>query len=201
MTETLALAVPKTAKERGKIAPVKFAHIVYKTGRFDEMVQWYRTVLEAEVVMGSPMVTFLAYDDEHHRIAIINMPDASDKPGNAAGMDHCAFTYESIGDLFATYERLAGSGIKPYWCINHGPTLSMYYQDPDKNQVELQIDVFDSNEAVNAWFKDSDFDTNPVGVRFDPDDLLTRFKSGEARESLLKRPRIDPSELHAQFPG
>ena len=193
--------LPKTAKERGKVAPTKFAHIVFKSSRYDEMVDWYRTVLEADVVMGSPAVTFLAYDDEHHRVAFINMPGLENKPENAAGMDHCAFTYESLDDLFATYERLAANGIKPYWCINHGPTLSMYYQDPDKNQVELQIDVFDNNDSVTEWFKQSDFDTNPIGVKFDPEDLIARYRNGEDRATLLDRPKIDPSDVPAQFPG
>ena len=193
--------LPKTAKERGKIAPTKFAHIVYKTSNYEEMVDWYRTVLEADVVMGSPAVTFLAYDDEHHRIALINMPGLEAKPANAAGMDHCAFTYDSLEDLFATYERLSAAGIKPYWCINHGPTLSMYFQDPDKNQVELQIDVFDDNDAVADWFKNSDFDTNPIGVKFDPEALIARYRNGEDRATLLDRPKLDPSEVPAQFPS
>ncbi len=193
--------LPKTAQERGKVAPTKFAHIVFKTPRYDEMVDWYRTVLEADIVMASPAVTFLAYDDEHHRVAFINMPELEAKPENAAGMDHCAFTFGSLEDLFATYERLAAIGIKPYWCINHGPTLSMYFQDPDKNQVELQIDVFEDNDAVSDWFKKSDFETNPIGVKFDPDALIARFRKGEDRATLLDRPKIDPSEVPAQFPS
>ncbi len=196
-----AAALPKTARARGKIAPIKFAHIVFKTSRYDEMVKWYRTVLEAEVMSASPMATFLTYDDEHHRIAIANMPGLADAPHQSAGMEHCAFTYETLDDLFATFERLSALDIHPYWCINHGPTLSMYYRDPDSNQVELQIDIFDSNEAVNAWFAESDFDSNPIGVKFDPADLIQRYRAGEDRTTLLARPRIDPGQVMAQFPA
>ena len=32
------VAVPPTARERGKIAPAKFAHIVLRTSRFEEMM-------------------------------------------------------------------------------------------------------------------------------------------------------------------
>ena len=38
-----AATVPETAKKRGKIAPVKFAHLVLRTSQFDEMLdhaQW-----------------------------------------------------------------------------------------------------------------------------------------------------------------
>ncbi|MEM7017328.1 MAG: VOC family protein [Pseudomonadota bacterium] len=192
---------PKTAKERGKIAPAKFAHTVYRTSRYEEMISWYRTVLEAEAMHASPMATFLTYDEEHHRIAILNMPGLADKDLQAAGVDHSAFTYETLDDLFATYERLAEQNIQPYWCVNHGGTLSMYYRDPDNNQIELQVDVFDSNEAVNHWMANSDFDTNPIGVKFDPEDLIARHRAGEDRETLLTRPRIGPDKVFEQLPS
>ncbi|MFT5097941.1 MAG: catechol-2,3-dioxygenase [Candidatus Azotimanducaceae bacterium] len=194
-------AIPKTAKQRGKISPVKLAHIVYKTSRFDEMIDWYQTVLEAEIMTATPVVTFLTYDDEHHRIAIANMPDLQERPFQSAGVEHCAFTYASLDDLFATYERLAAIEIMPYWTINHGPTLSMYYRDPDNNQVELQIDIFENNNEVNEWFKQSDFSTNPIGVKFDPKELIGRYRGGEDRATLLARRRIDPAELFGQFPA
>lgn len=200
-TAQAAPALPETARERGRIAPVKFAHIVFKTSRYEAMVNWYRTVLEAEVMSASPMATFLTYDEEHHRIAIAQMPGLADAPFQSAGMEHCAFTYACLDDLFATYERLAGEDIHPYWCINHGPTLSMYYRDPDNNQVELQIDIFETNEAVNEWLAQSDFDTNPIGVKFDPDDLIRRHRAGEEADTLLARARIDPGEVPAQFPA
>tara|TARA_R110001599_G_C12276844_1_gene662677 strand:- start:26621 stop:26986 length:366 start_codon:yes stop_codon:yes gene_type:complete len=115
-------------------------------------------------------------------------------------MAHCAFTYETLDDLFATYERLEGLGITPYWCINHGTTLSMYYKDPDGNQIELQIDIFDSLEATNAWFEQSDFDVNFIGVRMNPTDLIARYRGGEERHILLDRPVIDPGEVLNQLP-
>lgn len=192
--------LPKTAKERGKIAPAKFAHIVFQTSRYDKMVPWYKTVLEAETMFEGPAGIFLTYDDEHHRVAIFNMPHLADSPPQVNGMAHCAFTYETLDDLFATYERLEGLGITPYWCINHGTTLSMYYKDPDGNQIELQIDIFDSLEATNAWFEQSDFDVNFIGVRMNPTDLIARYRGGEERHILLDRPVIDPSEVLNQLP-
>ena len=196
-----SIAVPQTASERGRIAPAKMAHIVLRTRRYEEMVSWYETVLEAKPMVATPMGTFLTYDDEHHRVAILNRPDLTERAADSAGLDHCAFTYASLDDLFATYARLRDIGITPYWCINHGPTLSMYYQDPDGNQMELQIDVFDTNEGVNEWMAQSDFMTNPIGVKFDPEDLITRYRNGEAPSVLLERPRIDPSEVFDQLPA
>ena len=29
--------------------PIKFAHVVYRTRRYQEMIRWYQTVFEAKV--------------------------------------------------------------------------------------------------------------------------------------------------------
>lgn len=192
--------VPLTAKQRGKTAPAKLAHIVYKTSRYEKMIEWYQVVLEAEIMSASDLVTFLTYDDEHHRIAIAKMPGLAARPFQSAGVEHCAFTYACLEDLLATYERLKLQGITPYWTINHGPTLSFYYRDPDNNQIELQIDIFESNEKINAWLAQSDFTSNPIGVTFEPEALIARYRAGETTDSLLARPVIDPAELVNHLP-
>ena len=53
------------------VKPVKFAHVVYQTRRFDEMIAWYREVFEADVVYQNPALAFLTYADEANpRIAL-----------------------------------------------------------------------------------------------------------------------------------
>ena len=200
-TQTKAQAVPETAAARGRIAPLKFAHIVFRTAQKDVMVQWYRTVFEAEVALANPFLTFLTFDAEHHRIAIVGMADLTPQDRRAAAMDHCAFTYATLGDLLATLKRLRAQGITPYWCINHGPNVSFYYRDPDGNQVELTIDVFDSPAALDEWFNGSDFGINPIGVKFDADELIRRFEAGESEAALTVRPRIRPEAVFAQLPN
>ena len=74
--------------------------------------------------------------------------------------------------------------------FNHGPTTSMYYQDPDGNVLELQIENFDSDNEVDEWMSNSDFDVNPIGVDFDPGDLKARLEAGTSVEDLKIRPRI-----------
>lgn len=180
----------KLAKSRGRIAPIQLAHIVRRTSRFEAMLEWYQTVLAAQVVHSDGMLAFLSYDDEHHRIAIAQIPGLEDQPTMAAGTDHVAFTHADLGDLLYTYVRLKSEGIEPYWCINHGPTTSMYFKDPDGNRVELQVDNFPTAEETNRWMRSGDFGANPIGVIFDPDDLLARYTAGEPLEKLTRRPPL-----------
>ena len=170
--------------QKAAIPPAKLAHFVLRTPRFAESVAWWKTVLGAEPRYENDFVSFLTYDDEHHRLAILSMPDLAGDGRASAGVEHVAFTYNNLDDLLATYERLADCDIKPAAPINHGMTLSLYYEDPDGNQVELQIDTMDSAEA-EAFMASEVFANNPIGVPFDPADLVARRAKGESIESLV----------------
>ena len=102
------------------------------------MAAWYQTVLAARIVFRDECLCFLSYDDEHHRVALINIPGMPVRDPDATGTDHVAYTYNDLGELLATYQRLKIAGILPHWPINHGVTTSMYYRDPDNNRVELR---------------------------------------------------------------
>ena len=175
---------------RGVVKPCKLAHVVRRTTRLDELVRWYCTFLGAEVVHSNGTLAFLTYDDEHHRIAIVEIPGLPDQPPMTAGTDHIAFAYEELGDLLYTYRRLKALGIEPYWSVNHGPTVSMYYRDPDGSGIELQVDTMPSAEAIDAWMKSGEFAANPIGVVFDPEELIARYEAGEPLETLTARPRL-----------
>jgi catechol-2,3-dioxygenase len=173
--------------------PSKFAHIVYRTRRFDEMIAWYEKVFEAKVQYRNPVLAFLTYDEEHHRFAFANLalldPEGAARAGRPdAGVDHVAYTYASLGDLIDTYTRLKRQGIVPYWPIRHGPTLSLYYKDPDGNRIEFQVDCFATAEEANAYMLSDEFASNPIGVRFDPDELVEQFRKGVPEAKLLARP-------------
>jgi catechol 2,3-dioxygenase-like lactoylglutathione lyase family enzyme len=188
--DDVAAASRRLAAPHERIVPGKFAHFVLKTAQFDRMIEWYRTVLQARVALRNDMLCFLSYDEEHHRVAFINMPELPAGDPGAAGVHHVAFTYGALGDLLATYRRLKAAGIMPYWCVNHGPTTSMYYHDPDGLGVELQVDNFATDAELNAYFTGPDFNENPIGVIYDPEDLIRRYETGAPVQDLLRRPPL-----------
>ena len=61
----------------------------------------------------------------------------------------------------------------------------MYYQDPDHNQVELLVDNFATAAAGQAYMRQrSANDKNPVGVVYDPEELVSRVRAGLRIEEL-----------------
>ena len=182
-------------------APRKLAHIVLRTSHKRPLMAWYRDVLGARIVFENDFIGFLTYDDEHHRVAVIEMPGLSPVDRMTAGLHHVAFTYGGLQDLLDTYCRLKAIGITPDHSINHGPTTSMYYRDPDGNSVELQVDNFATAEEGTAYLSSDAFAANPIGVDFDPEDLLAKFTSGVSVTELTKRPDIGPRGLPSRTPA
>jgi catechol 2,3-dioxygenase-like lactoylglutathione lyase family enzyme len=172
------------------VSPAKFAHYVIRTDDLELSRAWYLTVLSATITFENEMCSFMTYDDEHHRVGIIQMPGLTKSDATAAGVEHVAFTYGELSELLATYLRLKKEDIIPYWPVIHGPTVSIYYRDPSGVKVELQYDVFKTKTDVDAFFASGQYDENFVGITFDPDEMVERFNSGVPVSELIKRPQL-----------
>lgn len=177
------------------VSPSKLAHFVVRTNQYEVLLDWYKTVLNATPVFENEMLAFLSYDDEHHRVAILNMPTLADQPEGITGVHHVAFTYDSLKDLLENFERLGLLGIRPTYAINHGPTTSLYYEDPDHNQLEFQVENFATVVESGKFFFSEAFADNPIGVEIDPVDLLKRLRAGEPEAALKIRPDIGRKTL------
>ncbi|KAF2186191.1 hypothetical protein K469DRAFT_706862 [Zopfia rhizophila CBS 207.26] len=161
------------------------------------MVSFYKTFLGAEASYENEALSFLRYDDEHHRIAIATVPGTKPKDPSISGLEHIAFTYNTLDDLVTAYKQRRNLGIEPFWCVNHGPTTSMYYRDPDGNQIEIQVDNFDTPEAANEFMGGRLYAENPIGTDFVPDDLIKRLEGGESHASIKQRVEIGPRGLES----
>jgi catechol-2,3-dioxygenase len=107
------------------LKPSRFCHVVLRTNKFKEMVAFYMTFLGACATHENDFLSFLTYDDEHHRIAILHVPGTAEKNKQSCGLEHMAFAFDNLSDLCLAYRQRKARGIKPIWCVNHGPTTSM----------------------------------------------------------------------------
>lgn len=181
------------------VAPAMFAHFVVRTANYAAMKAWYLTVLNARIVHEADGLCFITYDDEHHRLAIRHVPGLEAPSARAWGLAHLAYSYATLGDLLSTYRRLAGLGIVPYWPIRHGPTVSLYYRDPDGTAIELQVDAFPEKAAASAYVHGPEFAANPIGVTFDPEELVRSWEAGVPEEVLLRRPALPAGRTPADM--
>src|ERR1700742_4383156 len=98
------------------VKPPKYlAHVVLQTNQLNTMVEFYKKFLNAHSSYENSYASFLTYDEEHHRIAIVEIPGVGKRIPKAAGLQHMAFAYETLEDLAASYLQRKANGIEPLW--------------------------------------------------------------------------------------
>jgi len=168
----------------------KFHHFNLKTTRLQEMIDWYCTLVGAQVLFQDAVGAWLSNDEANHRIALLAFPGFVDDPekDTRSGLHHSAFEYASFDELNASYLRLREAGIEPDLCLDHGMTFSYYYKDPDGNHVELQVDNFGDWARSSEWMRTSEaFHANPIGVFVDPAKVAEAAAAGASFDDIHER--------------
>ena len=173
--------------DRNAVIHPKFHHLNLKTIRLQQMIDFYRTLVGAEVVFRDEVGAWLSNDGANHRIALLAFPNFVEDPDKDShtGIHHSAFEYPNFDDLNLSYLRLEEAGITPTFCLDHGMTLSYYYTDPDGNYVELQVDCFGDWQKSADWMRSSDeFKANPIGTFVDPSRIAHDHADGLSFEEI-----------------
>ena len=179
-------------------SPTKMHHLhIFSGDNYDRMVEYYLRLFNAVVVQRADVnglyLTFMSYDDHDHRIVILRQPGWKPRPEGAIGVSHLAFGYASLAELMFLYRRMREYGYdKPPYCVNHGNSTSLYWRDPDGNQVETMMDNFSPSETqdykrhyqFSAAFGEMD------EARFDPEKMLALFEAGTPDTTLLDREEV-----------
>jgi len=175
----------------------KLHHYGLTTAKLDAMIEWYRTVLgmtvnhrsttSAAVRNGAPFsaVAFLSNDEADHRLVLFETHGA---PTGAAQrtpgpLQHIAFQCDTFDDLLGTYVRLKRAGIMPRWAADHGLGTAIYYEDPDRNIVEVNV-----NNYGDPWTATEHIKTMPPAmVQVDPDKMVAARQGGASAWELHQR--------------
>lgn len=190
MGDTLTHSELKDPNGRPILRPT-LAHTSNYTTRVDEMLEWYRNLVGMEITASPAALPghFVSNDGAHHRMSFFHLPGMSaEVVRDSPCVNHVAFEYPTIDEMLESWERLKDLGILPHSTVDHGPTYSFYYFDPDGNNVELFTDAFGDPERSMLFFRENaDFHRNPMGKEVDPARLLEARRSGTSTEELHER--------------
>lgn len=176
-------------------------HFGLTTGNLQGMKDWYATVLgmapthetaapDGATALPPMQASWVTNDGANHRIAIMALLGLTADPERARHprLQHVAFEYPTIDDLLATYARLKSLGIEPVLTADHGVATAFYYEDPDRNSVELTVDNFgDWAKSSEDMRTSPEFAANPMGTYVDPDKMITVRAAGMSVEELHRR--------------
>jgi catechol 2,3-dioxygenase len=124
---------------------VRVGHVHLRVSDLDRATAFYRDVLGFTVTAYGPPLglpaSFLAAGDYHHHIGLntFESAGASPPPPGHTGLYHFALLYPDRSSLARAVARLLEHGI-PVRGIDHGGTVSVYLEDPDRNGIELYYD-------------------------------------------------------------
>jgi len=175
---------------------------ILKTGRFDEMKEWYTVALDFEPFFvrgrpekvswtGSQQIAFFRLKGEYpyaQMFGIFEIDGTDDQIGSDPGLHHFQLAHNDFDELFNRYERMKEKGISPVQTWNHGVMTSFYYDDPDGNQAEMTCVNFEKEADFYAYFETDAYKNNISGISIDADDYIARYRAGTPREELVKIP-------------
>lgn len=169
------------------IKPARLHHVNLKAFRFTEMREFYTALIGIHPTAEVGTFGWYTYDTANHRLALMHIPEITERMPASAGMHHMAFEYDSIDDLMHTYQRMRQKGIVPAFVIDHGMTTSFYYHDPDGNYVELQVDNFGSDKKSTEFMHTPAFLANPIGQPINPEAYRGAWQKGATPSELHRR--------------
>ena len=83
------------------------------------------------------------FDDNHHMLAIAQAKEESQmpQPDKQVGMMHVAYELSSFAALQEAYKIFKEKDVKINHTVFHGATKSIYFFDPDGNELEVYCNV------------------------------------------------------------
>jgi catechol 2,3-dioxygenase len=173
----------------------RLQHLGLTTGNLETMIDWYRKVLGMSVVHrtggAAPMnAAWVSNDETNHRLAFVQLPGLSPDPDRShhPRLQHFAFEFRTLDDLLGTYARLKDLRIIPVMCTDGGLQTALYYEDPDRNCVEINVDNYGDCWTSSEHLRNSpEFAKNPLGVFVDPDKMIVARAAGVSPWDLHKR--------------
>ncbi len=140
---------------------LKWSHAVLNVKDVDKILGFYTGILGFTITDRGPMgenapeIIFMSQDpDEHHQLAVAALRK-DEGPSNS--LNHLAFRVESFDDIKTLSGKLKSRDID-ILPLSHGNTLSLYFNDPEGNGLEVFWDTPWHVEQPDGMTWDTDLD-------------------------------------------
>ncbi len=124
------------------INPTRLGHLVLRVRDLKRSEEFYTRILGLKVTgRAGETMTFFSSTDDYHDLAIIKLGENAPGPDpNRVGLYHFAYQLGSLDELKEAYRFLQEKEVKIAGMGDHGQTKSLYFLDPDGNEIEVYCD-------------------------------------------------------------
>ena len=121
----------------------RVGHVVIKMRDLDEAKRFYRDILGMKITdEREGFGVFFRFQDYHHDIAVFKVDEDATLPHqNQVGLAHVAMVADSFDTVKEMYQRLKEHDVPIVRTVDHGITRSVYFKDPDGNELEIYCEV------------------------------------------------------------
>jgi catechol 2,3-dioxygenase len=147
--------------------PKEIGHLVLNVSDVARSTAFYRDVVGFQVARYGPEGnrTFLTCGVMHHNLALFKAPEgAPPRQKGQIGLNHFAFKVENYAALQQAHRRMVAANAVIDRVVDHGMSLSVYFQDPDGIMMELFCDTFDTPAEGLAFMKATPGQGKPIDI-------------------------------------
>ena len=181
------------SKSDKKIRP-QLTHAGVWVRDMENMIGFYTRVLGFEITDQGHVpryngnIAFLSNDPEIHHQMVFADGRADDGPST---VNQLSFTVNSLDELRTMYHRVVAEGVENLLPRNHGNAWSVYFDDPEGNNIEVYLDSpFHIPQPFGEFL---DFEQS--------DDEIVQITEARCREVDGFRPRGEWSAARAKNMG
>lgn len=140
-----------TANAAGRPARLRFSHLGVSVMDIELMEDFYSSVLGFTVTdrgaSSGLKIVFMSRDpDEHHQIVLATgrpegMPANTANPAFGPSINQISFRVDGLSELRILNVALRDYGTPTVTPVNHGIAWSLYFPDPEGNNIECFVDT------------------------------------------------------------
>ena len=118
--------------------PKFLGHVNIYVRNAEQSQQWYSDILGLHTYDRRPGAAFMSADmEQSHEIALVEVGTDAEGPHKGhVGLNHMAWSMDSLDDLKEIYQRLIDKNVPIARVADHGISMGVYFHDPDGNGIE-----------------------------------------------------------------
>ena len=169
----------------------KFHHVNFKTNRLQEMIDWYTTLVGAEVLFQYPLGAWLSNDAANHRIALTafpNLVDDDEKDDAHRAAPHRVRVRRlraAQRELSAAQGRRDRAGLLPR---SRHDVLLLLPRSRTATTSSCRSTTSATGRSRRAFMRESpEFHEDPIGKFVDPDRVAEAYAAGASFTEIHAR--------------
>ncbi len=137
----------------------KLGHVLIRVADQERSKRFYTEILGFRVSEHLPEdVAFMTIDNGFHTLDLAQHPNPNATPPSPdqLGVAHIAFQVDSYAALREAYETLLANDVPIRRAVDHNSQRSLYFADPDGNQLEIYYEILNAREVFADGRHDED---------------------------------------------